>query len=179
MKNKLKKKPSPEDLLAEVQGQQPTKTYEFEDYLPVIHALQQKGYSYAGIAEYIKERLGFIASRGQVYRAYQSWLAEQSRMAETAFEEQPDAKPKTDQEEYDERLRESAVRLIESMQIERDRPGGIAPWDEPDDIIVEAAAIITERHKAEVASENAASEADKQIEAKKRSSASQSNKSTS
>lgn len=69
-----KKKPSPDELLAEVRGRGPAKTYEFEDYIEVIHEMQDKNFSYAKIAEFLSERLGYSIARGQVYRAYQTWL---------------------------------------------------------------------------------------------------------
>ena len=72
-----KKKPTPDELLAEVKGKEPAKTYEFEDYIEVVHELVQKEYSYAKIAAFLVEKLGMEISRGQVYRAYQIWLQAQ------------------------------------------------------------------------------------------------------
>jgi hypothetical protein len=74
MSAKSKKKPTPDELLLEVKGQKAAKTYEFDDYLPVVDELQKKDYSYAQIAEFLETRLGIKVSRGQVYRAYQMWL---------------------------------------------------------------------------------------------------------
>ena len=37
-----KKRPTPEQLLAEVKGKEAARTYEFEDYLEVVHELVQK-----------------------------------------------------------------------------------------------------------------------------------------
>jgi len=79
-----KRKPSPAQLLAEVKGKEPAKTYEFEDYLQVIHELVEKDYSYAKIAAFLAGKLGMEISRGQVYRAYQIWSDEQERSAEEA-----------------------------------------------------------------------------------------------
>jgi len=89
-----KNKPSPEELLSEVKGRPRDKTYEFEDYVEVIHEMKSKDFSYARIAAYLSERLGYDITRGQVYRAYQLWCemkdeeareeAERKREAEEA-----------------------------------------------------------------------------------------------
>ena len=90
MAPKTKKKPSPEDLLVEVKGQSAAKTYEFEDYIQVIDELQRKEHSYSDIAEFLKDRVGISASRGQVYRALQLWRAKQEELANDATEFQPE-----------------------------------------------------------------------------------------
>jgi len=82
-----KKKPSPGELLAEVKGQPAVRTYEFDDYVEVIHEMQSKGFSYAKIAEFLTEKLGYAITRGQVYRAYQLWAQvqeEEQRQKEEA-----------------------------------------------------------------------------------------------
>jgi len=45
MPAKSRKKPTPDELLAEVKGKESAKTYEFEDYLEVVDQLVQKDYS--------------------------------------------------------------------------------------------------------------------------------------
>ena len=84
MSAKSKKKPTPEELLAEVKGKESAKTYEFWDYIEVVDELVKKDYSYAKIAEFLADKLGIEINRGQVYRAYQMWLAEQQRVEEEA-----------------------------------------------------------------------------------------------
>ncbi len=165
MTAKTKKKPTPEELLIEVQGQAAAKTYEFEDYLPVIHALQQKGHSYADIAEFIKDRLGISASRGQIYRAYQIWLADQSFTDEDVAEEERFTPPQTFEDEIAERVNQNAVQLIETLEEQTSRSD--EPWDDAAFIIHRAAEILTERREAELAAEQAAADSDKKLDAKK------------
>jgi virulence-associated protein VapD len=97
MASKTKKKPSPAELLTEVKGLKPAKTYEFEDYLEVVDELKRKENSYADIAEFLTQKLGIAVSRGQVYRAHMLWLE-----AKEEFErEQAEA-----QREYEEMIAE-------------------------------------------------------------------------
>ena len=166
MAPKQKKKPTPEELLVEVEGQQAAKTYEFEDYLPVIHALKQKGHSYSDIAEFIKERLGITASRGQVYRAYQIWLQEAS-LAEEGIAQQEDFGPAREfEDEIEEKVQAHAEDLIDSLR-EKFPDDPNEPWNDADVIIHRASAILTERREAEQAADAAAAEADEQLAAKK------------
>ena len=88
MATKSKKKPSPADLLAEVKGQKPAKTYEFDDYIEVVDELHRKDYSYADIAKFLAERLGISVTRGQVYRAHNLWLEDKEAQAEAEAEAQ-------------------------------------------------------------------------------------------
>jgi hypothetical protein len=166
MAPKTKKKPTPEELLVEIQGQEAAKTYEFEDYLPVIHALQQKGHSYADIAQYIKERLGIIASRGQVYRAYQIWLAEQARAEEGIAQMEDLVPPRDFEDEIAEKVEAKALNLIQMLD---EQLSGAAnePWNDPEVIIHRASAIITERYEIEKAAEAEAAAADEKTAAKK------------
>jgi len=156
---KSKKIPTPEELLTEIQGQPAAKAYAFADYLPVLHAMQQKGFSYADMSEFLKKRLGFVASRGQVYRAYQAWLEEQRQSGESDFEPEP-----TFQNEYDEKVYQRAQELIDELQ-ERDNAN--EPWDSPRAILREAVRILEDRDASEKAAEEAAANADKLIESGK------------
>ena len=166
MKTKAKKKPTPEELLVELEGQAAAKTYEFDDYLPVIDAMQRKGYSYAKIADFLKERLGITASRGQVYRAYQIWLQEATRAEEgMAYEEQFVPEP-TPQEEYDEKLEKNARGLIARLQEEEVELDG-APWNEAHAILRRAVKILDDKQAVEMAADEAAAAADKQLDARK------------
>lgn len=165
-KARSKPKPTPEELLVEVQGQEAAKTYEFEDYLPVIHALQQKGHSYAEIAGFIKDRLGITASRGQVYRAYQIWLAE-SRLAEEGMaQEEHMMPPPSFQDEYEQRLQEAANELIEELR-DRQSRGSNEPWHDPEALLARAHDTMEQERRIAEKAETEAAEADKQIEAKK------------
>jgi hypothetical protein len=163
---KAKRKPTPEELLVEVEGQGAAKTYEFEDYLSVIHALQQKGHSYADIAEYLKDRLGIIASRGQVYRAYQIWLQECSNADEGMEEQERNAPPVSIEDEYEENIHKNAVDLIAQLS-EQYSEVSSEPWNDPESIIHRASKILMERREIEKASDDAAAEADKQLNSKK------------
>lgn len=58
MSAKSKKMPTPDELLAEINGQPDAKTYEFEDYLPAIDAMQRKNHSYAEIAQFFEGPAG-------------------------------------------------------------------------------------------------------------------------
>ena len=166
MKSKLKKKPTPEELLVEVKGQEAAKTYEFEDYLPVVDALQKKGHSYADIAKIIQERLGITASRGQVYRAYQIWLEESRQAEEGIAQEERYAPEPTFQEEYEHRLYESAVALIDELR-DRHAQGSNEPWTDPETLLGRAHGILAEERRLAEKAEAEAADADLLLEAKK------------
>lgn len=164
MSAKSKRKPSPEDLLAEVRGIESAKTYEFEEYLEVVHELQQKDYSYAKIAEFLKERLGIEVSRGQVYRAYQMWLEERSAVEEQEF---ADAQPPDDfQDRFDRELEERAKQLIEEMQEQEAHSGG-EPWNDAELILGRAHAILKAQREERERAEHEAEAADRRLEEKK------------
>ena len=87
--------PSPTELLNEVRKQPVARTYAFEDYLESVHELKSKGHSYAAIASFLGKRLGIAVSRGQVYRAYQLWLARRrTRAARQASRARPVPSPR-------------------------------------------------------------------------------------
>lgn len=159
---KPKKKPTPDELLAEVHGIEAAKTYPFEDYLQVVHALQQKDYSYAKIAEFLKDRLGFNVSRGQVYRAYQQWLAAQQ---DTIEEESGHSEEPTFEDEYEEILEQNANALIEELR-EQEANGVGEPWNDPYSIVKRAAAILDKEVADAKSAEEAAAAADRALEEK-------------
>jgi len=101
-KSKSKKKPSPAELLAEVKGQKPAKTYEFDDYLEVVDELKRKENSYADIATFLAQKLGISVTRGQVYRAHCMWL----EVKEQVEREEAEARHYADMEEREPELPE-------------------------------------------------------------------------
>lgn len=169
-----KKIPSPDELLSEVQGIESSKRYPFEDYMSVVHQLQQKDYSYAKIAAFLKERLGFEVSRGQVYRAYQIWLEEARLADERAREGEEQARmaeaflpPPSLHDEYDQRLQEEADELMQRLREQEER-GGNEPWNDAEAILARAYHTMVARREAAEAAEKAAAEADEQLESKKK-----------
>ncbi len=105
----MKRKPSPEELLAEVKGLKPASTYEFDEYLDVVNELKNKDHSYADIAEFLTEKLGIAVTRGQVYRAHMMWLEMQEEM-----ERQEDEARRAREEQ--EKEEEEARRAQEEME---------------------------------------------------------------
>jgi hypothetical protein len=160
-----KKRLTPEELLVQIQGEEAAKTYEFEDYLPVIHVLYtEKGHSYSDIAKFVEERLGITASRGQVYRAYQMWLAKKNetdadRASAEAYDE---SRP-----EYEVRVDEEANKLLDFLSDEFAGRGN-APWDDHEIIVARAAEILVARQQAADAAEVEAGEADEKRDFEKR-----------
>jgi hypothetical protein len=154
MTAKSKKIPTPDEVLAEVLGKQPEKTYPFEDYLPAVHQMQNKGFSYAKIADFLGERLEMKISRGQIYRAYQTWLINRS---DEPDEREPDMPE--DRDEYEEMLAE-AVRELRQKAEERFQAPHY-PENFGDDVICAAADRIRAVHEQQQADERAAEEADK------------------
>lgn len=137
MVTRSKKRPSPIQLLAEVQGVKPAKTYEFDDYLEVVHELKGKDYSYADIAKFLADKLGISVTRGQVYRAHGLWLEVRHEAEKQAEEEaylrsldaENDVVVDTDTEELAQRLQnEAAVDLL--SYIRKKYPEGSLPVDE-------------------------------------------------
>lgn len=149
-----KKVPTPDDLLAEVQGLEAAKTYAFEDYLPVIDVLKKKGHSYSDIASFIKERLGITASRGQVYRAYQIWLANLEPDPEGIQE----VEEWDDEDEVESELNTRAQSLIDSLKEDEARGAG-EPWLDPEVLLKRAyERLRDERLRAERDEQQAAEE---------------------
>ena len=87
MSPKNKRKPSPKELLEEVRTFKPARTYEFDEYLDVVHELKNKDHSYADIAAFLTEKLGIAITRGQVYRAHMLWLELQEEIKRRDDEE--------------------------------------------------------------------------------------------
>jgi hypothetical protein len=114
-----KKKPSPAELLAEVRGRGPAKTYEFEDYIEVVQEMQAKNFSYANIAQFLSERLGYTITRGQVYRAYQTWL-EGMKEAEREQEEQEQVESMLNRRDFDPTEREEQEKWRSVTEAKRD-----------------------------------------------------------
>jgi hypothetical protein len=125
-------KPSPFELLEEITQQGTAKTYQFEDYLEVIDQMHKKDFSYAKIADFLTQRLGYSVTRGQVYRAYNQWLelkemeeekAELERLA--ADFDEPDFDPEEDQE--NQKLNEAAATVLKFILDKY--PAGSVPGD--------------------------------------------------
>lgn len=114
MSAKSKKMPTPDELLAEVHGLPSAKTYAFDDYIEVIDALQKKDHSYADIAAFLKERLGFDATRGQVYRALNIWRAD--RKAEQLRAEGVEIDDRSERNEWELEAEEFEQRAGESVR---------------------------------------------------------------
>lgn len=157
MTAKSKKIPSPDEVLAEVLGKQPEKTYPFEDYLQAVHEMQNKGFSYAKIADFLGERLQMKISRGQIYRAYQTWLLTRSDEPDERGLEIPE-----DRDEYGEMLSEAVQELRQKAEEWFQAPH--YPEDFGDDVICAAADQIRAAHEQQQADERAAEEADKLTE---------------
>ena len=122
--------------------------------------------SYADIAKFIQERLGITASRGQVYRAYQIWLEESRQAEEGIAQEERYAPEPTFQEEYEHRLYESAVALIDELR-DRHAQGSNEPWTDPETLLGRAHGILAEERRLAEKAEAEAADADLLLEAKK------------
>ncbi len=153
-----KKIPTPDELLAEVRGIEVAKTYPFDEYAPVIHELQQKGYSYAKIAEFLQERIGMKMSRGQVYRAYQLWLA-------TRDTDEPVVDVELGPENEHERILQDGAEHLREHMVNWAMHSGY-PEDFGEDAICYAADQIRAEAAQQQADERAAEEADKAREEK-------------
>ena len=169
MPPKTKKKPSPEQLLAEVKGLKPAKTYAFDDYVEVIDELHRKDYSYADIAKTLSEKLGIPVARGQAYRAHMLWKADVRRIEEQEAEEQRQHEEMIAQEAHDQESYEGAVQDA-SYEAARDVLKYIGEKYPPDkclakqlDILKAALAMVA----PEIGDELSAAEEDGQLEDRK------------
>jgi hypothetical protein len=163
---KSTRKPSPDALLAEVKGFAASKTYEFEDYLPVVHELQTKGFSYADIAAFLEKKLGITVARGQVYRAYRRWLEDQQRAVEEAAEmaeREANEPPEENGDVHglDKMLHDGAIEVLNLLE-------EINPKSKPPCLhegILARASIMLERERAD---DQAAASSDEKLRAEKR-----------
>jgi len=161
---KKKKRPSPDELLAEIRGKAPAKTYAFGDYMEAIDAMQKKGFSYAKTAEFLSERLGYPITRGQVYRAYQLWLEVQRQHEEDQARNESLAKQSPfdfDPEEYEQEKAERAMTAAaeDLLRYALDKyPQGSLPC-ETKDVFKRVVAMFDE----DVRNDFAAEQADKQL----------------
>ena len=146
-------------MLAEITGQQAPKTYAFEDYLPVAHEMQEKGFSYADIAKFLGERLSMTISRGQIYRAYQIWLTDRDEAAEhDEIGRRDDGEPYTIDDEIQEKLTENAREVIDMLT----QRASNAPYDDPHSILTTAVNTLEQEYAAAAKAEADADAADKQ-----------------
>ncbi len=162
MAPKTKKPPTPDELLAEVRGRGAAKTYAFQDYIEVVDHMNSNGYSYAKIAEFLTEKLGYGISRGQVYRAHQIWLEDMAERAQVAAED-PDLPGDVEAEdEYDFVIRKLAKEMLEHAEARAIEQGYPAEFGEH--AIERAAGQIEAINRQRRADEAAADEADRSRE---------------
>ena len=118
--------PTPEQLLEEIEGKPSAKQHALDEYMEAVHAVKQKGYSYAYISEFLSERLGGKFSKGQVFRYYKQWLKVQNsideavasgaRFADGDADLPPDLSGMTEEEQREYEVEQDAKKIRECME---------------------------------------------------------------